>query len=123
MEQESVVEPGTETWSEWDRLKVGGGNGHATTGIPGDRGSGALGYLAGAETGCEAVVPIGNKPLSCISFFKNLLFLTVSLPDPSTFTTYLSYPLHSTTTPVRSHLVGFEPCWFWMATLSPSFKS
>lgn len=40
---------------------------------------------------------------------RNLRFLNVSLPDPSTRTKYWSNCLTSTMTPVLSHLVGCDP--------------
>ena len=53
-------------------------------------------------------------------FLRNFLFLTVTLPDPSTFTTYWSNCLTSITLPVLSHLRAWGPTWFWMRTRSPT---
>ena len=50
---------------------------------------------------------------------RNLQFLMVILPDPSTHITYWSYCLTSTMIPVLSDHVGCGPVWFWILTLSP----
>ena len=53
-------------------------------------------------------------------FLKNLLFLSVSLPVPCTFTSWWSKGLTSTTVPVLCHLLGLSPCWFCTLTLCPT---
>merc|ERR1712089_45111 len=54
-----------------------------------------------------------------IIFFKNLLFLLVNRPLPSTFTKYWSKPSFSTILPDLFHLLGVFPRWFWIWTRSP----
>merc|ERR1712237_197796 len=56
-------------------------------------------------------------------FFKNRLFLRVNLPPPSTLTKYWLNSSLSTILPDLHHLFGLFPCWFWICTKSPTFKS
>ena len=56
------------------------------------------------------------------NFRRNLLFLKVTLPEPSTFTLYWSCAPTSTTIPVRSHFLEWWPSWFWMNTWSPTLR-
>ena len=56
------------------------------------------------------------------NFLRNFLFLSVCLPGPSILTRYWWYWRTSMTTPVRSHLCGWRPVWFWILTLSPTFS-
>ena len=51
-------------------------------------------------------------------FLRNFLFLSVCLPDPSIL---MRYWRTSITMPVRSHLFGWWPVWFWILTLLPIF--
>ena len=52
---------------------------------------------------------------------KNCLFLSVTLPLPSTLTLYLPLPRLSKICPDLSHFLAIlpAPCWFWIKTLSP----
>jgi len=83
---------------------------------------GRLGSVSGTGSAGTATGSTGFIMLCAygVSFLRNLLFLSVSLPDPSTLTTYWSWSLSSTTTPVMSHLDGWLPTWFWTNTLSPT---
>ena len=54
-----------------------------------------------------------------VNFLRNLLFLSVVLPEPSIFTRYWWNCFTSSTLPVRSHFVGKFPVWFWSQTWSP----
>ena len=47
-----------------------------------------------------------------LMFFQNHLFPSVTWQLPSTLMLYCLFPCVSTTVPVSSHLVGFEPVWF-----------
>ena len=66
------------------------------------------GNPGGGYSGAVVVVEMGK--CGCFgmgwNFLRCFLFLNVVLPVPSTFTRYWSYPLHSTTLPVRSHRLG-----------------
>ena len=53
---------------------------------------------------------------------RNFLFRSVTLPDPSTRTTYRSNWRTSITQPVLSHLSGVGPVWFWILTRSPTMS-
>ena len=64
---------------------VTGGNGAGDTGGV----SGAIGLGSGAGTGLSVVLKCLVNEYGVI-FFKNFLFLSVNLPDPSTLTRYWS---------------------------------
>ena len=48
-----------------------------------------------------------------LKFLRYRRFLSVTLPDPSTLTDYISKPRSSSTTPVLSHLLAKFPAAFW----------
>jgi hypothetical protein len=54
---------------------------------------------------------------------RNLLFIMVTRLLPSTLIITLLLGLFSRTMPVLSHLVGFGPVWFWMATVVLTSRS
>ena len=54
---------------------------------------------------------------------KNLLFLSEMSPDPSILTLYWRWGSTSTMRPVRSHLLGLLPAWFWTRTIVPTGSS
>ena len=53
---------------------------------------------------------------------RNLRFLSVILPEPSTRVMYWSNCFTSVMTPVLSHRVGWGPVWFWILTWSPTAR-
>ncbi len=55
-------------------------------------------------------------------FLRNFLLLSVCLPDPSILMRYWWNWRTLMTMPVRSHLFGWWPVWFWILTLSPIFS-
>ena len=57
-----------------------------------------------------------------LNALRKRLFLLVSRPEPSTLMTYWSCSAASITVPVRCHLVGLFPVWFWIKHLSPIFR-
>ena len=95
-------------------------------------GRGAWSWSPCPSTGsCEAsstVTGLGAGrlgPCAGLNALKNLRFLSVTLPLPSTFTEYLSNPLSSRTTPDLSHrlLALPNPLWFWIYTHWPGFSA
>ena len=84
---------------------------------------------AGKVTYVDGVVH--RRPRSCsivvlapghwtgMYFRRNFRLRNVTLPEPSTLTTYWSNCRTSMTTPVLSHFLGCGPTWFWMRTRSP----
>ena len=69
--------------------------------------------VGGEGLGAVGDLTMGEKLL------KNLLFLNVSRPVPSTLTVYWSCSFASTSPPVLSHLLGWLPTWFCMKTFVP----
>ena len=63
-------------------------------------------------------VVVGGDLKIGVKFLRNLLFLSVSLPVPSTPTLYWSWSLVSTTVTVLSQRLGLFPAWFWGSILS-----
>ena len=91
---------------------VGGGSGSSTVSVSGSGVTGGDGSAVGGS-GRELTGGEGRgSDLKCfifwygVIFFKNFLFRSVILPEPSTLTIYWSCSLTSTTTPVMSHLDG-----------------
>jgi hypothetical protein len=80
-------------------------------------GAGCCGACGDADVivgGCTAIVGpgrviIGSRGRTGMYLRRNFRFLRVTRPEPSTRIMYWSYCLTSTTTPVRSHLVGLGP--------------
>ena len=62
------------------------------------------------------------RPTSSNNFRRYRRFRSVSRPEPSTFTIYLSKSRTSRTVRLRSHFVGLFPDWFWIATRSPASR-
>ena len=58
----------------------------------------------------------GSGEVIDVNFRRKRRLRSVTRPDPSTLTWYWSCCLTSTTVPVRSHLFGCCPVWFWMRT-------
>ena len=53
---------------------------------------------------------------------RNFLLRSVTLPEPSTLTTYWLNCRTSMMTPVLSHFLAYGPTWFCMRTWSPIFS-
>ena len=88
-------------------------------------GSGCWGLTASLTgmAGCALKSSIrGGVGYTGVYFRRNFLFLRVTLPDPSTRTTYWSNWQTSTTRPVLSHFLGNCPVWFWRRTMSPTAR-
>ena len=58
----------------------------------------------------------GSGEVNGVNFRRKRRLRSVMRPDLSTLTWYWSCCLTSTTVPVRSHLFGCCPVWFWMRT-------
>ena len=58
-----------------------------------------------------------------VRHLTNLLFLMVTLLDPSTLIRTWEWGLFSRTIPLLSHLIGLFPVWFWMISGVRSSKA
>ena len=94
-------------------------------GVGGDAGVGGNGDISGIVRGgvVSSLMPIsasicrgGSGEVIGVNFRRKRRLRSVTRPDPSTLIWYWSCCLTSTTVPVRSHLFGCCPVWFWMRT-------
>ena len=76
------------------------------------------------ETGGGVGDGPGSDGVTEENWRRNCLFLSVTLPLPSTLILYLLYPRSSMTVPDLSHLLAIlpAPCWFWTRTLCPRLR-
>ena len=77
-------------------------------------------FSLATQLSLRGVFSIANE--AGLKALRKHLFLFVSLPDPSTLTTYWSCSAESSMVPVRCHLFGLFPVWFWMKHLSPILR-
>ena len=103
-------------WGELCGASAGGavGNGSGCWGPT----ASLTGMASGAlKSSVRGGVGWGGAGRGGVYFLRNFLFLRVTLPDPSTRTTYWSNWRTSTTRPVLSHFLGNCPVWFWRRTM------
>lgn len=101
-------------------MPVGSGHGFAIGSLSWCGGS-TLSYASGdvhAALWCKSVsmVLVGPRDFIGIHFLRNFLFRMVTLPAPSSLTTYWSNRRTSIIVPVLSYLRGCGPVWFGIRT-------